>query len=325
MALKPSELGVTGRKRSISEHERLVIRKLNSLSNKKVATVCKDILQAKSGDKINIPAGVNKQNLNEITNYFAEVAGPVLAVKNNLISGIRATNFCEYSTSDTEALYDFIIYKNAKPILISNKALEGATNTLKPGNVIQILEEPANSALKKKWQKTVPYKVMQCLDESNVVTGPIKAIRQFYPQTFPFIKASDYDKVISMMSVSNEAKISKSDVPKSFMRIIDKNPDATANFKKHGAALASMINFLFEKELMKYSKTDSSYHELFVDVTSKSVLFMKFGMDTKGVMTVEISNPKESEKKAYLRSKQGVERRSSSTGKLKLDKMGFQP
>ncbi len=323
--LKPSELGVTGRKRSISAHEDLVLRKLNNLSNKKVATVCKDILQSKSGDKINIPAGVTSQHLNEITNYFAEVAGPILAVKNNLISGIRMTNMCEYSVSDTEALYDFIVYKNNKPVLISNKALEGATNTLKPGNVIQILSEPANAALKKKWEKTVPYKVMQVLDESNVVSGPIKAIKQFYPSTFPSIKAADYEKVIEVMSTGNEAKLAKSEVPASFMKIINDNPDAAANFKKHGAALASMINFLFEKELTKYSKTDASYHELFVDVTSKSVLFMKFGIDRKGIMTALISDPKESAKKAFLRSKQGVERRSSSTGKLKLDKMGFQP
>jgi hypothetical protein len=37
-----------------------------------------------------------------------------------------------------------------------------------------------------------------------------------------------------------------------------------------------------------------------------------------------VSNPRKSAKKATLRSKQGVERRSSS-GKLKLDKLGFQP
>lgn len=323
--LKPSELGVTGQKRSISAHESLVLRKLNNLSNKKIASVCKDILSSKTGDKINIPSGVTQQHLNEITNYFAEVAGPVLAVKNSLISGIRMNNLCEYSVSDTEALYDFVLYKNNKPIFISNKALEGATNTLKPGNVIQILNESANSTLKKKWVKTVPYNVMKILDESNVVSGPITAIKEYYPNTFPKIKSGDYSKVLEIMSTGNEARITKSEVPKSFMEIILANPDAAANFKKHGAALASMINFLFEKELAKYSKTDSSYHDLFVDVTSRSVLFMKFGIDTKGIMTAVISDPRKSSKKAYLRSKQGVERRSSSTGKLKLDKMGFQP
>lgn len=323
--LKPSELGVTGQKRSISAHETLVLSKLKRLSNKKIADVCKDILMSKSGDKIDIPKGVSPQQINEITNYFAEVAGPILAVKNDLISGIRMSNLCEYSSSDTEALYDFVIYKNNKPILISNKALEGATNTLKPGNVIEILDQPANATLKKKWVGTVPYKVMKVLDESNVVSGPIKAIKEFYPNTFPGIKEADYRKVIDVMATGNEAKIPKNQVPKAFMDIIMANPDAAGNFKKHGAALASMINFLFEKELAKYSKQDESYHELFVDVTSKSVLFMKFGLDRKGVMTAVISDPRQSPKKAFLRSKQGVERRSSSTGRLKLDKMGFQP
>lgn len=323
--LKPSEFGVTGKKRTISAHEALVLSKLNRISNKKVASICKDILISKSGSTINIPTGVKQQELNEITNYFSEVAGPILAVKNKLITGITMNSLCEYSESDTESLYDFIVFKNKSPLLISNKALEGATNTLKPGNVIEILDKKENSALKSKWQKTIPYKVMQTLDENNVVSGPITAIRDYYSNTFPGIKKADYDKVISIMNSGNEAVIPKNEIPKSFMDVISKNPDASANFKKHGAALASMINFLFEKELAAYSKSDNLYHELFVDVTSGNVMFMKFGIDRKGMMTVQISDPKSSTKRAYLRSKQGVERRSSSTGRLKLDKMGFQP
>lgn len=323
--LKPSELDITGTKRSISSHKSLVLRKLNSLSNKKIAEICKQILDAKSGQKIEIQPGVTAQQLNEVINYFAEVAGPVLVAQNELIPGVLMTNQCEYSVSDTEALYDFIIYKNNKPILISNKALEGATNTLKPGNVVDILDAPANAALKKKWESTTPYKVMKTLNENNVVSGPISAIKSYYPTTFPGIKQADYNKVISAMSAGNEAKIPEDELPESFKKIINKNPDAAANFKKNGAALASMINFLFEKELAKYSKEDTTYHDLFVDVTSKSVLFMKFGLDKNGIMTAVISDPRQSTKKAYLRSKQGVERRSSKTGRLKLDKMGFQP
>ena len=90
--LKPSELGVTGRKRTISEHQTLVLKKLNALTNKKVAAICKDILMSENGDNINIPKGVNPQQINEIVNYFAEVAGPILVVTNNLIPGITSSN-----------------------------------------------------------------------------------------------------------------------------------------------------------------------------------------------------------------------------------------
>ena len=86
-----------------------------------------------------------------------------------------------------------------------------------------------------------------------------------------------------------------------------------------------MLNFLFEKVLVDESKKDSKYNELFVEATSGNVLFFKFDISNRGILQYKIEDPKTAAKKAILRSKQGVERRSSSTGRLKLDKLGFQP
>ena len=79
-----------------------------------------------------------------------------------------------------------------------------------------------------------------------------------------------------------------------------------------------------ESILIDISKTDSEYNELFLDATAGNVYFFKFDLNAKGVVSYQLNDPKKATKKAALRSKQGVERRSSS-GVLKLDKLGFQP
>jgi hypothetical protein len=114
------------------------------------------------------------------------------------------------------------------------------------------------------------------------------------------------------------------DVPKSFIKMINRNEAAAAKFEETGEVSGSMINFLFEKVLVEESYNDSKYDELFKDVTKNNILFFKFDLSSRGVVSYLISDPNKSKKPAGLRSKQGVERRSSS-GSLKLDKLGFQP
>ena len=80
----------------------------------------------------------------------------------------------------------------------------------------------------------------------------------------------------------------------------------------------------FEKILVNISKNDPDYNQLFLDSTNNNIIFFKFDINSKGVVSYKISDLQKESKKAILRSKQGVERRSSS-GKLKLDKLGFQP
>jgi hypothetical protein len=318
--LKPSDLQLTGRYRSISDHEKLLKSKINSLTNKLVKSVCLDILDSPPGAKINI-VGLKQPDINEIKNYFAEVAAPILVKNNNLITGISKTSKVFYSDSDTERLYDFKLLHNNKEILVSNKQLKGGTNTLKPGDVIRLVD--SDSDLTKKWKKTKYYNIFKILDDNNVISGPMKAISEEYPNKHP-IKKLDYTRILEKMD-KNEVMIQPKEIPEPLMRLIKADPIAYAHYVKNGAAAGTMLNFLFEKSLVEESKKDGKYHELFVDVTSGNVQFFKFDISNKGILQYGISDPKESTKKAILRSKQGVERRSSSSGRLKLDKLGFQP
>lgn len=131
--LKPSDLGVTGKERTIKDHQTLVEKKLLSLKNKIAGSICKAIMSTQSGGKVPID-GLTPQDINEIKNYFAEVAAPILILNERSIPGIAPMSKVFYSTSDIERLFDFKLFINGKEILISNKQLKGGTNTLKPGD-----------------------------------------------------------------------------------------------------------------------------------------------------------------------------------------------
>ena len=320
--LKPSDFKITGKYRSITEHTRLVKAKLQTMLRSKplVAKLCLQILESSPGDKLDL-TGLKSADINEIKNYFAEVAGPILMLADKAVPGISPSSQVFYSDSDTERLYDFKLVINRKEFLISNKQLKGGTNTLKPGDVIRLVDEDKN--LSDKWKRTKYYKAFKTLDESNVVSGPMRVIAEQYPNKFR-ISRQDYMKVLSKMT-QNEVLIQPNELPRSLMAIIQKDKIAFDHYKANKGAAGTMLNFIFEKALVEESKKDTKYNDLFVEVTSGNVSFFKFDIDSKGKVYFEISDPKKATKKAALRSKQGVERRSSSTGRLKLDKLGFQP
>lgn len=317
---KPSELKVTGKQRTIPEHEQLVIKNLKSHRNKLAAGVCMDILESESGDSLNIN-GLKSTDINDIKNYFAEVAAPILILKQKMLQIDKMTKVF-FSDSDTERLYDFKLFHRNEEILISNKQLKGGTNTLKPGDVVRLVDD--DEYLKKKWQKTKYYKVFKILDESNVISGPIRAVMEEYPNLLR-VKRNEYAPLVEKMSEQNETNIPPKEVPASIMDLVKGDPVAFNHYKEKGYAAGTMLNFLFEKVLVEESKKDSKYNELFVEATSGNVLFFKFDISNRGILQYKIEDPKTAAKKAILRSKQGVERRSSSTGRLKLDKLGFQP
>ncbi len=317
--LKPSELGLDGEYRTIPDYEKLVRKKINSIQNKKLLVALNVILDAKSGDTINI-SGLTAPQISEIKNYYAEVIGPILVYKHKLFPGLTARSTCYFSSSQTEGLYDFKICIGKKEVLFSNKQLRGGTNTLKPGDVIDLVEK--DDILKTKWENTKIFKTFKVLAEQNVISGPIKAISLYYKDSVPSIGKDDLNKVINQMTEKNDVIIKNP--PKSLMTLVNADLSAKENFKKNGYLGGTAVNFIFEKILIEISKKDTKYNELFLDATNNNVYFFKFDLSAKGVVTYEVSDPSKSPKKAILRSKQGVERRSSN-GKLKLDKLGFQP
>lgn len=320
--LKPSQMGVVGTKNTISLHKKKVITKLTAMSKtktrqKNVADVCLNIMNAANGSVVDI-SKLNTAEISDIKNFFAEVMGPIWCQENRLISGLKPSDHTYFSTSDTEALYDFKVYRGKEEILVSNKQKKGGTNTLKPGDVVRLVR--TNKSLSDKWAKTKYFKVFEILNTKNVVSGPISAIAKHYPKLVK-VTQSEYTGVINQL---NQNDVILKNVPKSIMSLIKSDPTAAKKYEDTEEVSGTMINFIFEKLLVQQSENDSNYHDLFVDVTEGNVLFLKFDLSSKGKLSFSIDNPRTAQKKAKLRSKQGVERRSSS-GRLKLDKLGFQP
>jgi hypothetical protein len=274
-----------------------------------------NIMNASSGDQINV-SNVTQTQINEIKNYFAESVAPVLLYRETNLTNKAE---CFYSSSQTQTLYDFKIILNNKEYLYSNKQLKGGTNTLKPVDVVDLIQKDV--ILKSKWSKTKTYKTFEILNKEKVISGPITVIKELYPTEVLPVTKNDMNKVISQMTQND---VFLMDVPNSIMKMIKSDASTYEHYKKKGYISGTMINFLFEKVLVEISKRDDSFNELFLDATNKNVHFFKFDLSSKGKLQFGVSDPSKGSKKAYLRSKQGVERRSSS-GRLKLDKLGFQP
>lgn len=314
--LKPTELKLTG-ELSYSSYEAKLLSAVKTLPNKAVKAVVLSIFSQENNSKVDI-SKLNPTQINDIKNYLGESAGPYFLKKYKLNGQLTSTDTIFFPTSQTETLYDFSVKINSNTNLYSVKQLRGATNVLKPGDVVKIVTN--NTILKNKWGNHPTFKVFEILDSNNVISGPISVIKDLYPKKTKLSKTS-ISSVIDQMT-KNDVVIS--DPPAILMSMINSDEATKQNLLKNGFVSGTVVNFLFEKILIDISKQDETFHELFLDVTTGNVKFLKFGLTNTGVFSVVVDDPKKAAKKAVLRSKQGVERRSSK-GSLKLDKLGFQP
>lgn len=318
--LKPSELKLDGDIMKIEVYIDNLHRSINSLTDQKIKRVLNQIMASKNNTKVDIQ-DLSSSEINEIKNYFAESAGPFALYKYDLTDKIKVDSSysCFFPSSQTEGLYDFSVMKSDKVYLFSNKQLKGGTNTLKAGDVIKLVNK--DEALSKRWAKTKVFRVFEILNENNVIAGPISAIKEIYPTKSP-VSTSDMQKIINQMT-KNDVIIKNP--PDSLLKMIKTDKAAYDRYNETNAVVSgTMVNYLYEKLLIQESKKDPDYNQLFLDVTSGNVYFLKFDLNSRGVFTFEVSDPAKAKKPASLRSKQGVERRSSR-GTLKLDKLGFQP
>lgn len=314
--LKPTELKLTGELK-YSAYETALLNAVKTLPNVAVKSVVLSILNQENNSKVDI-SKLNTTQINDIKNYLGESAGPYFLKKYNLNGPLTSNGTVFFPTSQTETLYDFSVKTESKTELYSVKQLRGATNVLKPGDVVKIVAK--NTILKNKWGNHPTLKVFEILDSNNVISGPISVIRDLYPKKTKLSK-TDINSVIIQMS-KNDVVIN--DPPAALMSMINSDEATKQNLLKNGFVSGTVVNFLFEKILIDISKQDETFHELFLDVTTGNVKFLKFGLTNSGIFSVVVDDPKKAIKKAVLRSKQGVERRSSG-GSLKLDKLGFQP
>jgi hypothetical protein len=302
--LRPSELNLTGIRRSIKQHASVLANNLYRLyklrsRHAEVAEICLKIMNCANGDRIDMPAFEQRLSIteiNEIRRNFGECMTPIWAMR-GMIPGVKAHDDCFFESNNR--FWDIKVYQGQEVTLVSNKALSKYSNLM----TSVVREINVNTDYYFKWNNKVPYRVLETLEDSTALAGPIKAIMRFYPSV---VKASqnDLNNVMRQLTQSNAIL---ENVPESIMQLIDDNDVARQKYEEKEEVTATMINFIFEKILIQQSVNDPLYNELFIDANNRNVHVLKFDFDSSGKVSYKLQAPKNTTS-AVFRSKNDVGR-----------------
>lgn len=222
--------------------------------------------------------------LNTINNDFGEVLGPLAIASRGLLPIQRGSAVVRIPGRSNEPLLDYKITDAKKEYKISAKSGE-TTNTLKPGDVINLIDSAGKTDKNyyhKKWKKTPQYAVLQILDQGTTKQGPIDAA--------DWLKDHGYKQYFSWL----------------------KNTNYTEELRQR-----------CEDTIVKISREAIDFSEIFSDATTSKVYYVKFRMSLTGDIEwklVETAQDKKEEQKARKRV---TFRSKNFVGRAK-DKLGFQ-
>jgi len=149
--------------------------------------------------------------LSTINNDFGEVLGPLAILKKKLLPINIRTAVVFIPSRSNEPLLDYRIYDKEKKTNYKISAKSGdTTNTLKPGDVIKLIDGSAK--IKQKHQSTDQYKVLQLLTENTWKEGPILALNYLKSKNFSetkWLKETNYTEPTRQQSENSLVKISK--------------------------------------------------------------------------------------------------------------------
>lgn len=162
----------------------------------------------------------NTLQINTINNDFGEILGPIAIQANGLLPIDYKSAVVKVPGRSNEPLLDYKITDKNKEYKISAKS-GTTTNTLKPGDVISLVE--ADKSLAKKWKKTPQFKVLEILNEGTTKQGPIDAA--------VWLKNNGYEKEFSWLKKSTYSEEARQKAEDSIVRISRESLDFTPIFK----------------------------------------------------------------------------------------------
>ena len=125
--------------------------------------------------------------ISTINNDFGELLGPLAIINKNLIKEIPSSGvsiFVPFRGNFPLLDYKLIVNGNKNTVFKISAKSGDTTNTLKPGDVLNLLEEEPK--LLKKYKDSVQFNIVKILNENTVKLGPIEAIK--------FLKTKDFKK-----------------------------------------------------------------------------------------------------------------------------------
>lgn len=191
MNIKPQSLGIQETPYDVDTLVQLVVDNLDERDDLSPAVVeyLVDLLEyywngrpsniANKIKKEHVPAlkEMGPRTIGQISKNFGEILGPIAITHkgSDLFSNMKITTKDKilFPIRGNEPLVDFYILKGGKKIPFSAKSGKSTTNTVKPNDVIRLMD--ADPAAKKKWGDSPEAKVLNDLHNNSGVDGPIVA------------------------------------------------------------------------------------------------------------------------------------------------------
>jgi hypothetical protein len=198
--------------------------------------------------------------LNTINNDFSELLGPLAVINMKLLKIPKSNSTVFVPYRGNFPLLDYKITNGKTVYKISAKSGD-TTNTLKPGDVVELIEDEAS--LKSKYSRSTEFNVIKILKENTVKQGPIEAIDYLKSLGFKkanFLTTKVYTEELRQQCEDVLVSLSKEDI------------DFTPLFKDATNAKIHYIKFSLSSDgtpTWKYLKEDKERP----DISSKRIVF----------------------------------------------------
>jgi hypothetical protein len=152
-------------------------------------------------------------NLSTINNDFGEVLGPIAIMAKGLLPIDSKSAIVNIPGRSNEPLLDYKITDKNREFKISAKSGE-ATNTLKPGDVLNLIN--ADKKLIKKWKNTPQYSIIEILDSESTKQGPISAgmwmKKNGFKKAFGWLKDDNYTEEVRQKCEDTIVQVSREEL-----------------------------------------------------------------------------------------------------------------
>ena len=326
MSLKPKDMITTNKIVSVSEVTKQLQTNIPKNSENPVRAYLELLVDhfsnptSQSKEQIKKHYIANKAAINGqmslIKNDFGEILGGIATVNQELLKKFyskipfKTKGSLGYPTAANEPLKDYSVYVGKDEYIISAKISGATSNTVKPQDIIALIEKSKVITPKKKkeLQSTLEYTMLKILQEENTVRGPAAAL-SYFKDNAPSIAKTKMNKHIDVSKIPSYSQFQKefADISSniSITQKTSKPYSGTAykgiinstKFKEYGRThgvdktvnWADLVLF-FEYVIQNSSKQTPKaldFGELFIDAITSQIHYVKLSIDSSGIPLFE--------------------------------------
>lgn len=242
----------------------------------------------------------------DINKDFGEALGPFAIISDGILKAkgltVPLTAKAIFPKRPNEPLMDYGIKINGKTLIISAKS-GATTNTVKAQDILDLLAK--NTTKETKYKRTDQYKVLQKIAENTTVQGPA------YAGAYLASRGIGNGKFTGL-NEDAAASLTKTDYDVGlFANYLNAHPELQE-------PTALELAYSIEKEIVKLSKTQLNFTNIFKDAVFEEVIYVKFQLSSAGLPSFSVSVSEDfAATNVAIRTKNGNTRSA--------DKLGIQP